>query len=375
MKKVKTSKLLYLNYGLVGLVALIAILNVFSISSVSSAVDAKIRLAEGLSKPALIEIAVLANSDCDSCFDVSPLVEEIKRKKVNITNEGLLSFNSENYAALIKKYGIEKIPAVIITGEIGKLSLPNFNKKGDALIFEASNPPYIDAITNQVKGLVDSIIVQDSSCEQCADLDLLVAQLKQGGVVVNEEEMLEFDSSEGKKLIGKYSIKKLPALLLSPDVKEYSAVSEALPQIGSIEEDGWFVMREIPPPYIDLNTARITGLIKLISVTDKSCDDCYDVSIHKQILSRLGVVINEEEEMDISSRDGKKLIEEYGINAVPTIIIQGDTEEYPTLNQVWSQVGTVEEDGSYIFRKIEAMGQGIKYKDLQTNSVIDNSQG
>ena len=113
--------------------------------------------------------------------------------------------------------------------------------------------------------------------------------------------------------------------------------------------------------------------IKLISLTDESCSDCYDASIHKQILSRLGLVISEEEEIDVSTENGKKLIEKYEINAVPTIIIQGDAEEYPALAQVWSQVGTVEDDGSYVFRKIEAMGRGIKYKDLTTNSVVDSA--
>ncbi len=44
-------------------------------------------------------------------------------------------------------------------------------------------------------------------------------------------------------------------------------------------------------------------------------------------------------------------------------------EAYPNLVEAWKQVGTVETDGTYVFRLVEFARQ--PYKDLITDSVVD----
>ena len=55
---------------------------------------------------------------------------------------------------------------------------------------------------------------------------------------------------------------------------------------------------------------------------------------------------------------------------MPTIILSKEASAYPRLTAVWKDVGTVEEDGTYIFRKTELMGVS---KDLETGSLIKQS--
>ena len=81
-------------------------------------------------------------------------------------------------------------------------------------------------------------------------------------------------------------------------------------------------------------------------------------------MDRYGVYVKDKETLDITQ--GKSLIDKYKIEKVPTIILTGDVETYISLTQVWKQVGSVETDGTYVFRSVEQMG---KYRDLTTGKV------
>lgn len=88
-----------------------------------------------------------------------------------------------------------------------------------------------------------------------------------------------------------------------------------------------------------------------------------------KILARFGLAINEEKTFDINSSNGTELVGNYSITQVPTIVLTGDLAIYTDFNTVWSQVGTIEKDGTYVFRELSAMGP-IVYKDLSTNEII-----
>src|SRR5665811_2194818 len=97
-------------------------------------------------------------------------------------------------------------------------------------------------------------------------------------------------------------------------------------------------------------------------------DRCYDVANHEIILRQFGVPTQDQQVINSQLSDGKELIAKYKIKLVPTIILTGDVGAYPSLINVWSQVGTIEEDGAYIFR--EGVKQMGIYKDLTTNEII-----
>jgi hypothetical protein len=109
-------------------------------------------------------------------------------------------------------------------------------------------------------------------------------------------------------------------------------------------------------------------------LTDDSCEECYDVEQHRDIMMMaFGVYINEEEMIDISSAEGKELLEKYDITKVPTILMSEEAGKYQTIQLVWDQLGTIEEDGTYVFRGFE-MTQDLMYKDLETNQLVNTSQ-
>ena len=81
--------------------------------------------------------------------------------------------------------------------------------------------------------------------------------------------------------------------------------------------------------------------------------------------------MNSEKTVDIASDEGKALIKKYSIKSVPTIILSKDADAYPALKQIWQQVGSVEEDGNYVFREVTQMGS---YKDLTTGDVVNGNE-
>ena len=89
------------------------------------------------------------------------------------------------------------------------------------------------------------------------------------------------------------------------------------------------------------------------------------------ILARFGIVLSGEKTVDIADNEGKALLEKYAITSVPTIILSAEAKAYSSLAKVWSQVGTIEEDDSFIFRKMGTIR--ANYRDLETGKIVDGS--
>jgi hypothetical protein len=353
----------------IGIFVLLGILlfNSFFVFSVGKSLNVKIEEAKELARPAELGL-IKIESSCSDCFDINKIAEVLKESSdLKITKEKSLLRNSENAIKIIEKYGIEKLPTIILTGEIEKASIQNFKQVDDVLIFDSIFPPYEDAATKKIIGKVSSIIISDNNCDVCTDLGLILQNLKQSGVFVDKEEEFDFSGTKAKELISKLDIEKLPALLLSDDIEAYPDIVQSMNRAGLKKQDYYII--ESQAPYIEAASGKLRGSAKLTFLDDSSCSECYDVKIHRSILTRLGLAIDEEEKIDTSSEEGKQLISQYDIESVPTIILTGDLEVYENFNNVWPQVGTVEDDGTYVFREITAMGQGMVYKDVATGEI------
>lgn len=320
-------------------------------------------------KPAKIQLIVLENTKCPDCFDITPIIDVVKKANVNITKEEELDLSSEKAKGLIDKYGIEKIPAVLLFGEIDKLNIRDIEKKDDALLFANLVPPYTDAKTGKVRGKVSLIRLENNRCEDCYDLAPLISQLLKSGLILGEYETIDFNTAEGKELVSKYAIKKVPTIIMDKEAEVYSLIVESWDKTGTIETDGSYIMREVSLPYYDIEEKRTVGLVSMIVLTDKTCTECYDPNkFHKPVLQKMGVVLWEEKKVDISDAEGVSLIDKYDIEKVPTIILKGDMDEYIALTNAWEPVGTVETDGTYVFRKVEVSRQ--PYRDLTTGKIV-----
>lgn len=207
--------------------------------------------------------------------------------------------------------------------------------------------------------------IADSSCTDCFNIDLITNAMKTLNVNITNSKTLDFSSAEAKQLINQYNIKVVPALIVSGETTK-STIQSYWPQLNGKELDGIVYIQSFPP-YRNLTSGNVEGLVNLITLTDNSCNTCYNVSVQKQILQGFGLGIKSESTYDINSSAGEGLLNKYNITKVPTILLSPETKVYSSLVQAWSQVGTIEKDGWFVFRATEAMGA---YKDISTGKII-----
>lgn len=330
--------------------------------------DQKLIEAKEAAIPAKIELVTIQDSDCPECFDISAIVDSLKKANVNITTEKNLDLSSDVAKKLIEKYDLKKIPTVLLSGEIDKVNIKDLEKKENILLFTQLIPPYTDAKTSKVIGKVSTILIEDPSCDQCIDLSKILNVLKQSGVFVDEQNSLAASNDQAQELIKRLGVEKLPTFLISNDIDVYP-FAEKIKQAGYLLKEGYYVI-ESGAPYVEVSTGKIRGLLTLTMINNDLCEQCYDVDLHKQILAQMGLAIEKEKTLDINSMEGIQLRMKYKLVNVPTVILTGDIETYKGFDQLWQQVGTVEEDGAYVFRNIELLGPGIVYANLDSGEII-----
>lgn len=341
--------------------------------SLNKSIGKNIEAAKEEAKPAKIELTIIKDSKCSDCYDVSAVADYIKGSGAEVKKENEVEFDSPEGKNLAAKYSIEKVPAVIVTGETGKASIEGLDKIEGALVFSQPQPPYTEFSTGKVVGRTKLIVLRDSSCKNCADLASLIAGIKGAGIRIVEEKAIDIAAQEGKNILKKYSIDFAPAIILSGDARYYPLINQAWPSIGTKESDGSYVMRTATPPYINLTTNKLRGMVNAAYLTDKSCAECYNVTIHREILAGqqgFGVKFEKEETVDAGDANGKEIIAKYNITKAPTVILSSEISAYPSSAGL-IQFFSVEKDGSYVFRSLEAVGT---YKDLASNTVVKGQE-
>lgn len=208
------------------------------------------------------------------------------------------------------------------------------------------------------------IIKIERDCPECSDLSDVIGFLENNADA--DLEYSHFSSQKSSDLISKYGITKLPALVITGETDKENIAGVWIPIGGSMRDDA--VIIEGKPPYYDMNENRVRGLVDVTYITDASCTECYDVYTHRDILSSFGITPREETTYDISTQEGSDYINLHSLTKVPTIVLSAEAYEYASLNGIWLQVGTVESDGSLVFRTPEVMN--VVYKDLSNNTIM-----
>lgn len=118
------------------------------------------------------------------------------------------------------------------------------------------------------------------------------------------------------------------------------------------------------------NSTVLQDSIVLTLLYDSSCEQCYDPTLHGQVLAGNGVKVNSTTRIvDVNTPEGADLVSKYNIDSVPTFLAPPElAKNYPSLiTQFLSQFGSVESDGWYVFRNNDAVGQ--PYRDLVTGEI------
>ena len=209
------------------------------------------------------------------------------------------------------------------------------------------------------------VSIFSESCDKCLDTSLAVEAIKEQGFTVAKDEKFEINSKEAKSLISKYSIKSVPAVIITGEISKAAALEQFTEKVN-----GALVFQSMQPPYVDASTGKVAGYVALTILSDKSCSQCYNATDHRKILyGNFGVVVSSEKMLDVSSDEGKQILLKYNISKVPTVIISKEVSLYSGIQEVWPSVGTIEADGSYVFRNFGAW-PGQTYKDLTNNSIL-----
>lgn len=324
-------------------------------------------------KPKL-QIFTIYNPDCEKCYKLAEISASLKQLEADFTTEKNLKLSDSEAQQLVAKYRLTKIPSLIIAGETDKVSDLKDNwevlgtvESDGALVLRNTPPPYFDIAQGTVKGLVKMTSISHSSCEKCS-ATFTKEQLETAGVAIVEEKKLEYPGDDAEKLIADYGIKKLPTVILSEDIRTYDTLSKSFEQFGEFTRDGEFVVRNPDPVYFDLEKKKQYGFVNVIYLTKNDCAECYDVNAHNRILvQNFNAVFGSEKYVDVSSAEGKKLVKDYNVSFAPTLLLKGDLDAYSTLSKLWPSIGTIEKDGTYVFKKGDLLGN---YFDFARNKLV-----
>ncbi len=366
IQRINLSKEISLKKLILAVLIVVLFVEVGTTYSMSSALSENTRSSN-------LNFISITDSSCNDCGSLDPFIQAIESLNVKISSNKSLDLSSQEAKQILNENNIKRVPVLIVSGEVTreKSLMDLFSQIGIHLkdsVYIISEPPYVNLTTNEVKGRVSVINIVDSSCALCSkSLNNFVSSLKRGGIAISAEKNLEYTSSEAKSLIEKFGLQKIPVTVFSNDLKEYRSIQSIWTQLDAIEKSDSFAVQSIPP-YRNLSTEKVDGLVTLYSLVDGSCSSCYDVSLHKQILaSNFGITPSSDTSVDISSQAGKDLISKYNITKVPTIVFSPEASLYTSLADMWSSVGKVASDGWFVFTSVEQMGT---YKDLTTGQIV-----
>lgn len=216
---------------------------------------------------------------------------------------------------------------------------------------------------------LDLVMITDESCKDCFNLNPVLDIIKKENIKINSTKTLDSAGDEGKQLIAKLGIKKLPTFLVNGELQKNSVLAKFFSSTGEIV-DGTFVFKQVGGPYLDTNTGKVMGRVSMVMIIDSTCVECYDVTQHELILKQFGMQPTSKV-VDTKSVLGASLVNAYKIKMVPAFVLTGDVNAYPDFKAVWPQVGIVANDGAYVFTKgVPFMGV---YKNLTTNKIITPS--
>ncbi|MBI4153832.1 hypothetical protein HY501_00695, partial [Candidatus Woesearchaeota archaeon] len=142
----------------------------------------------------------------------------------------------------------------------------------------------VQAPTEESKSMppLDVIVIKHAQCRECPDLRLIAENLKSQ---LNIREIVELDENTGRSLVMKYQLKRLPVVVFSAEMEQYAEIAANWQLFGERAEDGSYLLTKANPPFMDLETGEVSGLVSLTNVVDKTCEECYDVGFHKTVLA------------------------------------------------------------------------------------------
>lgn len=229
-------------FVLFAVLATLYAVNIFLTKNISDAI---------IDTPAKVSFMVIEppKDQCENCFDAEKVIKMVDANGNIKYRSSNISYGSAFSKKYIKTYDIKNLPAVIVSGDIANKNISSLWKilsgeeKNGRIVIE-NLLPYYDIESGEVKGIMSAILLKDKTCKNCFDENKYTDALGRFGMFVGKTDTYDIASKDGKMLVRKYSITKIPALILSPDAGDYPGFASSWKDVGTIEKDGWFVFRE-----------------------------------------------------------------------------------------------------------------------------------
>jgi hypothetical protein len=195
----------------------------------------------------VVRTVLLTDPACDGCFNISAYAEELQETiamEVEQTADTLV-FNSPRLPAIAFNSTIAQYP-VMVRGweEVGyRITIPDGTYKGEWYVLPTLNPPY--SAGGRVHGKVGVVYLTLRSCSQCYDIFITRGFMEESRIVVGEEQVIDAESAEGRALVQRYNLTAVPTIIMDSEAAEYSNIQPGWGIMGTVEEDGSYVLRDL----------------------------------------------------------------------------------------------------------------------------------
>lgn len=197
-----------------------------------------------------LKITFLTTPDCTNCFDLQPLHDYLTQNGVDDAQITQIAYNSWRGKSLVNKYDIEQVPSAVFTGNLGSYEfmqglVDNIGEvRKNAFVVTKIQPPYIQLADGKMRGSFELVYLGDKSCTECYDVNLHKSVFERMSIKPSKETSVDISDEEGQTLVDEYHITSVPTILLRGDMEPYTALQEIWPQVGTIESDGTYVLRD-----------------------------------------------------------------------------------------------------------------------------------
>ncbi|MEK7213088.1 MAG: hypothetical protein AAB678_01450 [Patescibacteria group bacterium] len=230
----------------------------------NSMIKDRIAANKETARPANIDAITISDKNCPECFDVALILANLKNANIKLNTSRAVDRSEEEAKTLINKYAIEKLPTLILRGEVQKddslkaALLQAGDIDGDTFVLRQIGGPYVVAATGEIKGQTELTLIGDSTCDKCYDVRQHQSILFRFGLSPKTK-VVDVNSSEAKALMAKYKISLIPTFVLTGEVKEYPAFLKIWPQVGAVKNNAYIFTQGVPSMgvYKDLKTGKV----------------------------------------------------------------------------------------------------------------------
>lgn len=218
------------------------------------------------------ELTIVTSISCGkACWDAQLFTDALTSQGIKVSDKEIIYADSwwpfSKGKDIIKQYQISKVPTVIV--EFKGANQPDINKFFSPTLGSVINgkfvlmkilAPYFDLTAKKLKGIIKVTYLTDKSCVECYDIKKHETALKNLGAASADSKTIDISSQEGKDLITKYKITKVPTVIVTGEVSEYTILTQAWSEVGAIAADGAYIFTNLDlmgDSYKDLITGKV----------------------------------------------------------------------------------------------------------------------